>query len=223
MNILLSIIGLLLILIFVILIYPVKYVFKWHHKGDDKHHFEFRLVLFSGLFGVQVLLTGLEKSFQFILFGQSRKTRKTLFREKKPEAEKPEKPRRKASARIKKARNLLRKFTKYEVLHLFRMVVRQIWLWLKPRDYRLKMTYGFENPAITGQLYGFLWASGIMQFEKADITTNYLRPELTGNANIYGNLIIGGIFWRTFVIALVIGKILLWKKFQLSPALSIFS
>jgi uncharacterized membrane protein len=223
MNILLSIIAVLLILVFLFLIYPVKYAFRWHHQQDEKHHFEFRLVLFSGLFGVQVLLAGLEKSFRFILFGQSRKVRKTLFRKKRAEAEPPEEKRRKAPARIKKARNLMRKFTKNEVLQLIRLTFRHIWQWAKPSSYGLQMTYGLSNPAETGQLYGFLWASGIMNLEKVDIEPNYLRPELTGQANIYGNLIIGGIFWKIFVVALVITKILLWKKVALSPALSTFS
>ena len=223
MNILLSIIGLLLILILVILLYPVKYALIWHHEGDEKHQFEFRLVLFSGLFGVRAMLTGIEKSFQLILFGQSRKTRKIHFKGKKTEPEQPEKPRKTAPARIKKVRNLLRNFTKQEVMHLFRITFRHVWRWLRPHSYNLKMTYGFDNPATTGYVYGFLWASGIIKFEHVDIETNYLQPELTGYANIYGNLIIGGIFLRTLVVALVIGKILLRKKLQLSPAFSTFS
>ncbi|MBD3276323.1 MAG: hypothetical protein GF372_13485 [Candidatus Marinimicrobia bacterium] len=223
MNILLSIIAALSTLVLLFLIYPVKYAFRWHHRQDEKHHFEFRLVLFSGLFGVEVLLTGLEKSFRFILFGQSRKIRKRLFWKQTAEAEPPEEKRSKAPARIKKARNLMRKFTKNEILHLIRLIFRHTWQWAKPRSYSLQMAYGLSNPAETGMLYGFICALGIMDFDKVDIEANYLHPELTGNANIYGNLIIGGIFLRTFVIALVIAKILLRKKVSLSPAFLTFS
>lgn len=220
MNILLSIFGLILILILVIVLYPVKYALKWHHEQDKKHYCEFRLILFSGLFGVKLQLVGLEKSYRFILLGRKRKIREISFTREKSESEPPKKARKTVSARIKTARNFLRKFTAGEIRSLFRLIAVHTWRWLKPHGYQFNLKYGFDNPATTGQVYGLLWATGTMQFEKVDIRANYLRPELTGSANIYGNLIIGGIFWRTFVIVVVIGKILLWKQFQLSPAFS---